>query len=97
MRIYPEVPKLRTRAVITDLLLLALLLLGQWVAHEKNILAARVPALKPVLSSLCEAVACVLKPPQATEFLQIEASAYDPLGEDLYRLSLTLRNTARSP
>jgi predicted Zn finger-like uncharacterized protein len=78
-------------------LLLALLLLGQWVAHEKNILAARVPALKPVLSSLCEAVACVLKPPQAPEFLQIEASAYDPLGEDLYRLSLTLRNTAPWP
>jgi len=78
-------------------LLLALLLLAQWVAHEKNILAARVPALKPVLSSLCEAVACVLKPPQAPEFLQIEASAYDPMGEDLYRLSLTLRNTANWP
>jgi predicted Zn finger-like uncharacterized protein len=77
--------------------LLALLLLGQWVGHEKNILAARVPALKPVLDTWCEAVGCVLKPPRAPEFLQIESSAYDPLGEDLYRLTLTLRNTASWP
>jgi len=90
-------PRWIGRLWLGAVLLLALLLLGQWVAQEKNSLAARVPALKPVLSSLCEAVACVLKPPQAPEFLQIEASAYDPLGEDLYRLSLTLRNTAPWP
>ena len=90
-------PRWIGRLWLGAVLLLALLLLGQWVAQEKNRLAARVPALKPVLSSLCEAVACVIKPPQAPEFLQIEASAYDPLGEDLYRLSLTLRNTAPWP
>ena len=90
-------PRWIGRLWLGAVLLLALLLLGQWVAQEKNRLAARVPALKPVLSSLCEVVACVIKPPQAPEFLQIEASAYDPLGEDLYRLSLTLRNTAPWP
>ena len=75
-------------------LLLALLLLGQWVGHEKNMLAARAPALSPALSAMCEAIGCVLQPPQSPEFLQIEASAYDPLGEGMYRLSLTLRNRA---
>ena len=90
-------PRWTGRLWLGAALLLALLLVGQWVAQEKNMLAARVPALKPVLSSLCEALACVLKPPQAPEFLQIEASAYDPLGEDLYRLSLTLRNSAHWP
>ena len=74
--------------------LLALLLLAQWVAQEKNMLAARAPALQPALRAMCEAIGCVLEAPQSPEFLQIEASAYDPLGEDLYRLSLTLRNTA---
>ena len=78
-------------------ILLTLLLLAQWVAHEKNVLAARAPALQPALSAICEAMGCVLKAPQSPEFLQIEASAYDPLGEDLYRLSLTLRNTANWP
>ena len=75
-------------------LLLALLLLGQWVGHEKNMLAARAPALQPALRAVCEAIGCVLEAPQSPEFLQIEASAYDPLGEDMYRLSLTLRNRA---
>ena len=74
--------------------LLSLLLLAQWVAHEKNLLAARAPALQPGLNAICEAIGCVLQPPQSPEFLHIEASAYDPVGEDLYRLSLTLRNTA---
>jgi len=78
-------------------LLLALLLLAQWVGHEKNMLAARAPFLQPALHAMCEAIGCVLKAPQSPEFLQIEASAYDPLGEDLYRLSLTLRNTANWP
>lgn len=77
--------------------LLALGLAAQWVAHEKNMLAARAPALRPVLNALCEASGCVLKPPQTPEFLQIESSAYDPLGEGIYRLSLTLRNTAAWP
>ena len=53
--------------------------------------------LQPALGAICKAVGCVLKAPQSPEFLQIEASAYDPLGEDSYRLSLTLRNTANWP
>jgi len=77
--------------------LLALGLAAQWVAHEKNMLAARAPALRPILGALCEATACVLKPPQTPVFQQIESSAYDPLGEGIYRLSLTLRNTAAWP
>ena len=36
MRIYPEVPKLRTRAVITDLLLLALLVVFAWLGMKVN-------------------------------------------------------------
>ncbi len=75
-------------------LLLALLLLGQWVGHDKNMLAARAPALRPALLGMCEVIGCVLEAPQSPEFLQIEASAYDPLGEGMYRLSLTLRNRA---
>ena len=75
-------------------LLLAILLLAQWVGHEKNMLAARAPALQPALRAMCEAFGCVLKAPQSPESIQIEASAYDPLGADMYRLSLTLRNRA---
>lgn len=76
---------------------LAVALATQWVMHEKNMLAARVPVLRPVLAGLCEATGCALRPPQTPESLQIESSAYDPLGEGIYRLSLTLRNTASWP
>ncbi|MBJ7244237.1 MAG: hypothetical protein JHD03_05420, partial [Solirubrobacteraceae bacterium] len=36
MRIYPEVPALRTRAVIADLLLLALLVVFAWLGMKVN-------------------------------------------------------------
>jgi len=78
-------------------IVLALALAAQWVVHEKNMLAARAPALRPILAALCDVTGCTLKPPQTPEFLQIESSAYDPLGEGIYRLSLTLRNTASWP
>jgi len=87
-------PRWAGRVWLGAVLLLALLLLVQWVGHEKNMLAARAPALQPALRAICEAIGCVLEAPQSPEFLQIEASAYDPLGEDMYRLSLTLRNRA---
>ena len=87
-------PRWAGRVWLGAVLLLALLLLVQWVGHEKNMLAARAPALQPALRAICEAIGCVLEAPQSPEVLQIEASAYDPLGEDMYRLSLTLRNRA---
>jgi predicted Zn finger-like uncharacterized protein len=81
-------------AGIAGAALLALMLLGQWLWHEKDMLAARAPALRPAFATLCAWSACTIKPPQTPEFLHIEASAYDPVGDGLYRLSLTLRNSA---
>lgn len=91
-------PRGRSRQLwLAAAVLLTLGLVAQWIVHEKNMLAARAPALRPILLALCEVTACVIKPPQTPEFLQIESSSYDPLGEGTYRLSLTLRNTAAWP
>jgi len=90
----PEPKPWVSAAGIAVATLLALMLLGQWLWHEKDGLAARAPTLRPFFSTLCAWSACTIKPPQTPEFLQIEASAYDPVGDGVYRLSLTLRNSA---
>ena len=90
-------PRWHSRLWLAAAVVLAWGLGVQWVAQEKEMLAARAPALRPALRALCGAVGCVIKAPRTPEFLQIESSAYDPLGEGIYRLSLTLRNTAHWP
>lgn len=80
------------------LLLLPLLLLGQIAVHERNALAARAPALQPVLAALCQALGCQLAPPQDIAMVVISGSSFSEAGPDAgrYRLDVSLRNQSTS-
>jgi hypothetical protein len=66
-----------------------------WQDHDR--LAAMEPALKPALVAMCEVLQCEVGPPRQIESVVIESSGFNRLRNDTYRLSFTLRNTARMP
>lgn len=75
-------------------LLLTLLLATQWAVHERNILAARAPAVRPLLLGVCEVLSCTIQAPQQIEAIAIESSAFTSLKPGAYRLSVSLKNMA---
>ena len=78
------------------LLLLAALAL-QWVLGQRDWLAAREPALAPALQGLCQVAGCEIAPYRQLETIVIDSSAFNRLGADAFRFSVTLRNTADMP
>jgi predicted Zn finger-like uncharacterized protein len=79
-------------------LLLAALLGGQWLLHERDRLAAAQPQWRPWLVQLCAALGCSIGPPRRIDALMIDSSGFVRLrGSDAYRLSFTVRNQASQP
>ena len=74
--------------------LLLLVLLLQWAIQARDRLAATAPALRPVLQALCVPLQCAVQPLRRIDAIVIDGSALSALGEQGYRLSLTLRNRA---
>ncbi|HVR51057.1 MAG TPA: DUF3426 domain-containing protein [Pseudorhodoferax sp.] len=79
--------------VLAAMVLLAALL-AQLAMHERDRLAASAPALRPLLQALCAPFGCRVQPPHRIDALVIDGSSFHALGENGYRLSLTLRNRA---
>jgi hypothetical protein len=70
-------------------------LLGQWAVAQRDLLAARSPAFKPVLAAACAALGCEVRAPRVIEALRVEASGLVRAGGnrgDLYKLTVSLRN-----
>lgn len=82
------------RAVLAATVLVLLLLLGAQVAvHQRDWLAARVPALAPTLAAACGALGCTIGPPRRIDALVVESTALARTpAPDVFRLSVTLRN-----
>lgn len=73
--------------------LLGLTLAGQWVWAERDLVAARHPALRPALASACALLGCELRAPRLLEALRVESSGIARVDKsDLYRLTVALRN-----
>lgn len=91
-------PQRRPRARRLWLVGVAVVLLGallwQLAVHERDRLAASAPALRPLLGALCAPFDCSVQPLRSIDALVIDGSAFHALGENGYRLSLTLRNRA---
>lgn len=90
------------RPAVRLLLAFLFLVLGAALAlqvayQDRDRLALAQPALRPVLATLCELLDCRLGPPQQIESIVIDSSGFNRLRNDTYRLSFTLRNTARVP
>lgn len=86
-------PLVRATLMVLCLLLLAGLA-GQFMVHERNRIAAIEPALKPLLDDVCLLLDCRVGPLQQIESVVIDSSAFSKTKGDVYRLSLTLKNTA---
>ena len=82
------------RALAGASLLLAMLLVAQAGLHFRDAIAARQPALRPVLAALCGVAGCEIKPPQDIEALVIDATSLSPVSAGVYKLSVVFSSKA---
>lgn len=68
----------------------------QVVTFERDRIAATLPQTTPALQTLCAALSCTLSPLRQIESVIIDSSAFTRIRGDVYRLSFTLKNTART-
>ncbi len=80
--------------MLLALVALGLLLLAQFAVQERDRLAAADPALRPLLSKLCEPLNCSVRAPRQIDAISIDSSSFSKLRGDAYRLNLTLKNQA---
>jgi predicted Zn finger-like uncharacterized protein len=78
-------------------LLLVVTLVLQVTVAERDRIAVIEPELRPWLVQLCEVAECRIEPPRQIETLAIDASAFNKLKPDTYRLNFTLKNNAQFP
>jgi hypothetical protein len=81
---------------LTALLLWVVLSL-QAAVHERDRLAALEPSLKPLLQALCEPLHCVVAPLRLVDAVVIDSSSFAKVRPGVYRLGLSVRNTAGLP
>ena len=86
-------PLMRTVLVLLLVFLMALLAL-QWVVQQRDRLAVFEPQFKPALQILCEALACNVGPVRQIEAIVIDSSSFNKLGDSVYRLTFSIKNTA---
>ncbi len=86
-------PWVRGGLGVVSLLLVAGLLL-QFTVHERDRLAANVPELRPALTALCSHLHCKILPFRQIESIVIDSSSFVKVRGDVYRLNITLKNTA---
>ena len=89
-------PAVRFALGLSGLLLAAVLLL-QFLVQQKDSLAVLEPRLKPWLQMLCEPLQCEIAPLRHIEAVVIDSSAFNKINGDSYRLSFSLKNTGTSP
>ncbi|WP_296873541.1 DUF3426 domain-containing protein [Tibeticola sp.] len=75
-------------------LLLFVALVLQVVVHERDLLAALKPPLRPWIQALCEPLGCTVEDPRRIDAINIEASTFRRTADQRYQLSFQLRNTA---
>ncbi len=87
--------RLSGRAWVLASVAAALLLVAQMLRQERDLLAARAPALRPLLAGLCSLSGCTVSALRQIEAIKIDSTAFTPEpGERRYRLDITLRSTA---
>lgn len=78
-------------------LLLAVLLLMQFLLQQRDSLVALEPRLKPWLQMLCQPLHCEIAPLQHIEAVVIDSSSFNKINGDSYRLSFSLKNIGTTP
>lgn len=86
-------PLVRATLLVAGLLLMTGLAL-QVLVQERDRMAALEPGVKPWLENMCLLLDCQVRPLRQIESVVIDSSAFSKTKGDVYRLSLTLKNTA---
>lgn len=89
-------PAMRVALSLVALTLVALLL-AQWAVHERDRLAARHPALAPLLAQLCEPLGCRVGAARHIESIVIDSTALVRRLGNFHSFDLVLKNTAPMP
>lgn len=84
----------RRMAWLGSAIVLCLTLFVQLLAHERDRIAAAAPGFKPVVEAVCVLMQCSVAPWRQIESVLIDSSSFSKLRADVYRLSLTFKNTA---
>lgn len=86
------------RALLAALVLsMAIVLVAQWSLHNRDQLAARQPALAPLLSLLCEPIGCEVGPVRQIDAVVIDSSTLVRRLGNFYSFDLVLKNNASMP
>ena len=78
-------------------LVLVLALLMQVALSRRSWLAAHVPALAPVLTTLCQPLGCTVPAYRDLDAIVIDSSAFNRSGPSSFRFTVTLRNQSDVP
>jgi predicted Zn finger-like uncharacterized protein len=86
------------RAMLALAVLAALLLAGQVLYQERDIIVARQPGLRPALTSMCAMLGCEISALRQINDIKVDGASFSREKDgDGYRLSFTLRNAADVP
>ena len=85
----------RTSLVLLGLVLLCGLLL-QVAVHERRLIAATWPALRPYLEQLCAPLQCSVEPYRQIAAVIVDGSTFHKIKGDQYQFSLTLKNRSET-
>lgn len=94
--------KVRRSLWVTGLWGFGAILLGvslgvQALVHERDRIAATEPSALAVLRPLCDVLGCSVAPLRQIESVVIDSSAFTKVRGDVYRLTVTYKNTAAVP
>ena len=89
-------PLVRIALVLFSLLMAALLML-QILHHQKELIVALEPSLKPSVQKLCEYLHCKIGPLRRIEAIVIDSTTFNKINADSYRLSFSLKNLGTTP
>jgi len=79
-------------------IVLLLVLAAQLLYRQRDAVAARHPALRPALASLCHVAGCAIGPLRRPDAIAIEGASFTHAQDgDRYRLAFALRNQADMP
>jgi predicted Zn finger-like uncharacterized protein len=72
-------------------------LLLQWAVHERHLLATRYSFLREPLIGVCESLGCQVHAPQLPQSLLVDASQFNLVRSNLYKLTVVVRNSSNLP
>ena len=77
--------------------LLALVLMWQWLIWQRHWLAAEEPSLRPVMEALCAPLGCDVSWPREPDAVLIDSSSFNENPEGGFILQLRFKNTQHHP